>query len=80
MIRLRPVLCRASLMAASIVSEPIQGEGGYNIPPKEFLPALRQLCDDHGILMVADEIQSGIGRTGKWWACQQMWIKSAACF
>ncbi|MCH8964451.1 MAG: aminotransferase class III-fold pyridoxal phosphate-dependent enzyme [Planctomycetes bacterium] len=55
---------------AAIFVEPIQGEGGYNIPPKDFLPALRQLCDQHGILMVADEIQSGIGRTGKWWACQ----------
>ena len=55
---------------AAIFVEPIQGEGGYNIPPKEFLPALRELCTRHGILMVADEIQSGIGRTGKWWACQ----------
>lgn len=55
---------------AAIFVEPIQGEGGYNIPPKAFLPALRALCDEHGILLVADEIQSGIGRTGKWWACQ----------
>ncbi len=55
---------------AAIFVEPIQGEGGYNIPPKEFLPALRQLCDEQGILLVVDEIQSGMGRTGKWWACQ----------
>ena len=55
---------------AAIFVEPIQGEGGYNIPPKEFLQELRELCDRHGILLVFDEIQSGIGRTGKWWACE----------
>ena len=55
---------------AAIFVESIQGEGGYHIPPKEFLPALRDLCSEQGILMVIDEIQSGIGRTGKWWACE----------
>ena len=55
---------------AAIFVESIQGEGGYNIPSKEFLPALRDLCSEQGILMVIDEIQSGIGRTGKWWACE----------
>lgn len=55
---------------AAIFVEPFQGEGGYNIPQKEFLKDLRALCDRHGILLVFDEIQSGIGRTGKWWACQ----------
>lgn len=53
---------------AAIFVEPIQGEGGYVVPPPEFLPALRALCDKHGILLVADEIQSGAGRTGKWFA------------
>lgn len=53
---------------AAIFVEPIQGEGGYVIPPPEFLPALRALCDKHGILLVADEIQCGAGRTGKWFA------------
>jgi 4-aminobutyrate aminotransferase len=54
---------------AAIFVEPIQGEGGYVIPPLGFLKALRELCDKHGILLVADEVQSGIGRTGKMWAC-----------
>jgi len=54
---------------AAIFVEPVQGEGGYVIPPLGFLPALRELCDRHGILLVADEVQSGVGRTGKMWAC-----------
>ncbi len=54
---------------AAIFVEPIQGEGGYVIPPLGFLKALRELCDKHGMLLVADEVQSGVGRTGKWWAC-----------
>lgn len=55
---------------AAIFVEPIQGEGGYIIPPPTFLPELRDLCDRHGILLVGDEIQSGMGRTGKWFACE----------
>jgi 4-aminobutyrate aminotransferase len=55
---------------AAIFVEPIQGEGGYVVPPRGFLGALRQLCDRHGILLVIDEIQSGIGRTGKMFACE----------
>lgn len=55
---------------AAIFVEPIQGEGGYLFPPDGFLRALRSLCDEHGILMVADEIQCGVGRTGKMWACE----------
>ena len=54
---------------AAIIVEPIQGEGGYVIPPNGFLPKLRQLCDRHGILLIFDEVQSGMGRTGKLWAC-----------
>jgi 4-aminobutyrate aminotransferase len=55
---------------AAIVIEPIQGEGGYFPAPASFLAALRELCDEHGILLVADEVQSGMGRTGRWWAIQ----------
>jgi len=55
---------------AGILLEPIQGEGGYIIPPAGFFPALRKLCDRHGILLIADEVQCGMGRTGKWWAIE----------
>jgi 4-aminobutyrate aminotransferase len=55
---------------AAIFVEPIQGEGGYVVPDSAFLPRLREICDRHGILLVADEIQSGAGRTGKMWAIQ----------
>ncbi len=54
---------------AAIFVEPIQGEGGYVLPHAGFLRSLRELCDKHGILLVVDEVQSGVGRTGKWWAC-----------
>jgi 4-aminobutyrate aminotransferase len=60
---------------AGILLEPIQGEGGYIIPPAGFLPALRDLCDRHGILLIADEVQSGVGRTGKWWSVQQFGVE-----
>jgi len=55
---------------AAIFVEPIQGEGGYVDPPPEFLRELRRICDRHGILLVADEVQSGFGRTGKMWAIE----------
>jgi len=53
---------------AAIFVEPIQGEGGYVPAPKEFLVELQRICRKHGILLVSDEVQSGMGRTGKWWA------------
>jgi len=55
---------------AAIVVEPIQGEGGYLVPPDGFLPGLRALCDRHGILLIFDEVQCGIGRSGKMFASQ----------
>ena len=55
---------------AAIILEPIQGEGGINIPPDEYLPAVRRLCDDHEILLILDEIQTGFGRTGRMFASE----------
>jgi 4-aminobutyrate aminotransferase len=55
---------------AAIFVEPVQGEGGYVVPPTGWLRDLRALCDQHGILLVADEVQCGVGRTGKMWACE----------
>jgi 4-aminobutyrate aminotransferase len=60
---------------AGIIIEPIQGEGGYIVPPPEFFPALRALCDRHGILLIADEVQSGVGRTGKWWGIENFGVE-----
>jgi 4-aminobutyrate aminotransferase len=60
---------------AAIVVEPILGEGGYVVPPPGFFPALRELCDRYDILLVADEIQSGMGRTGKWWAIEHFGVE-----
>jgi len=60
---------------AGIIVEPIQGEGGYLPAPPEFLQGLERLCRAHGILLIADEVQSGMGRTGKWWACDHAGIE-----
>ncbi len=60
---------------AGIMIEPIQGEGGYIVPTPGFFPALRKLCDKHGILLIADEVQSGMGRTGKMWAIENFNIE-----
>jgi 4-aminobutyrate aminotransferase len=60
---------------AGILVETIQGEGGYIIPAPGFYPALRELCDKYQILMIVDEVQSGMGRTGKWWAIEQFGIE-----
>ena len=55
---------------AAFIVEPVLGEGGYVVPPSGFMPRLRKLCDEHGILLIADEVQSGYGRTGKMFACE----------
>ena len=59
----------------AVMLEPIQGEGGINLPPAGFLEGLRALCDDRGVLLILDEVQSGLGRTGKWFAHQHWGIK-----
>jgi 4-aminobutyrate aminotransferase len=59
---------------AGVLIEPIQGEGGYVVPPQDFFHSLRKLCDRYGILLIADEVQSGMGRTGKWWAIENFGV------
>ncbi|HSE38894.1 MAG TPA: acetyl ornithine aminotransferase family protein [Blastocatellia bacterium] len=59
---------------AAIVVEPVQGEGGYVVPSPDFLPELRRICDQHGIVLVVDEVQSGMGRTGKLWAIEHFGV------
>ena len=56
---------------AAFIVEPVQGEGGFNVAPPEFVTGLRALADRHGILLIADEVQTGAGRTGTWFACEQ---------
>jgi len=66
---------------AGILVEPIQGEGGYVVPAPNFFPRLRELCDRYGILLMVDEIQSGAGRTGKWWAVEHEGVEpDIVCF
>jgi 4-aminobutyrate aminotransferase len=60
---------------AGILVESIQGEGGYIIPPAGFFPALRDLCDKYDIALIVDEVQSGMGRTGKWWAIEHFGVE-----
>src|SRR5216117_1923186 len=60
----------AASRVAAILAEPVQGEGGMIVPPKEFFPLLRRLCDRYGILLIDDEVQAGAGRTGKMWAIE----------
>jgi 4-aminobutyrate aminotransferase len=60
---------------AAIILEPIQGEGGYVVAPTNFLEEIRRICDKHGILLIADEVQSGVGRTGKWWAIEHSGVQ-----
>ena len=60
---------------AGILVEPIQGEGGYVVPPAGFFPALRKLCDKYNVLLIDDEVQAGVGRTGKWWAIENYGVE-----
>ena len=69
---IRGLLRRRNIGA--ILVEPIQVRGGINIPPKEFLPLLRRLCDEYNALLILDEIYTGFGRTGKWFACEHFGV------
>jgi 4-aminobutyrate aminotransferase len=60
---------------AAIFVEPVQGEGGYVVAPTIFMQELRRICDRHGIMLVLDEVQSGVGRTGKWWAVEHTGVE-----
>jgi len=55
---------------AAVIAEPVQGEGGFIVPPPEYMGKIMKICEEHGILLIADEIQSGLGRTGKWFAME----------
>ncbi|MCE5254227.1 MAG: 4-aminobutyrate--2-oxoglutarate transaminase [Actinomycetia bacterium] len=55
---------------AAVIAEPVQGEGGFIVPPAEYMGMIKRICDDHGILLIADEIQTGMGRTGKWFGME----------
>jgi len=59
---------------AGIIVEPVQGEGGYIVPPKNFLKGLREIADRYGVLLIVDEIQSGVGRTGRWWGVEHFGV------
>src|SRR6202041_2054003 len=64
----------ASETVAAVVVEPVLGEGGFVAPPKEFFPVLQEICKKHGILFIADEVQTGFGRTGRLFACEKYGI------
>jgi 4-aminobutyrate aminotransferase-like enzyme len=59
---------------SSVLVEPILGEGGYVVPPDDFLPSLREFCDRHDLLLIADEVQTGLGRTGRMWAVEHLHV------
>lgn len=60
---------------AAIIAEPVLGEGGFVAPPKEFFPVLREICDKHGIVLISDEVQTGVGRTGKFFAIEHFGVE-----
>ena len=65
----------AAETVAAIVIEPVQGEGGFHVAPKEYMEGVRRLCDEHGIVMVVDEVQTGFGRTGKLFAIEHYGVE-----
>jgi 4-aminobutyrate aminotransferase len=65
----------AAETVAAIVIEPVQGEGGFVVAPREYMQGVRQICDEHGIVMVVDEVQTGFGRTGKLFAIEHYGVE-----
>jgi len=63
---------------AAVIVEPVQGEGGVNVPADDYLPGLQKLCNERGALLICDEIQCGMGRTGKWFACEHWGVRPDA--
>ncbi|MEM2874741.1 MAG: aspartate aminotransferase family protein [Candidatus Hadarchaeales archaeon] len=60
---------------SAVIVEPVQGEGGVNVPSEDYLQGLREICDEKGALLICDEVQSGMGRTGRWFACQHWGVQ-----
>ena len=60
---------------AAVIAEPVQGEGGFIVPPPEYMGKIKKICEDHGILFIADEIQTGIGRTGRWFGMEHWGVE-----
>jgi 4-aminobutyrate aminotransferase/(S)-3-amino-2-methylpropionate transaminase len=60
---------------AAVIAEPVQGEGGFIVPPAEYMGKIKKICEDHGILLIADEIQTGMGRTGKWFGMEHWGVE-----
>ena len=76
--QIEEVLLRRRLTPAEVAAifvEPVQWEGGYVVPPPSFLQGLRRVCDTHGILLVCDEVQSGMGRTGRMFAVEHAGVE-----
>lgn len=67
---LEDVLGEHGSRIAAVLAEPIQGNGGINVPPSDYWPRLRRLCSEYGTMLVLDEVQTGLGRTGRWFACE----------
>ena len=61
---------------AALIAEPVLGEGGFIVPPADYLPRIKQICESHGILFIADEIQTGMGRTGKWFGMEHWGVEA----
>jgi 4-aminobutyrate aminotransferase-like enzyme len=67
---LKDVLAQRKGKVAAVIGEPVQGNGGIRVPPADYWPEVRAVCDEYDVLLILDEVQTGFGRTGRWFACQ----------